>query len=193
MSDIIEKEDVPLTSSGRFLLRMDPALHGRLKEEARAHRLSMNEYCVRKLASPGAPAEGPGTQAVERARSAMGDALVGVVLFGSWARDEARPDSDVDLLLVLEEKTPVQRSLYRGWDREPVSWKGHRLEPHYVHLPEAGAGPSGFWAEVAVDGLVLFEKDLRVSRRLAELRAFLAAGRMTRREIHGQPYWVEED
>ncbi len=99
----------------------------------------------------------------------------------------------MDLLIVLEEDTPIRRTLYRRWDREPVSWKGHPLEPHFVHLPEAGAGPTGLWAEVAVDGLILFEKDFRVSRRLARLRAYLASGRMSRREVHGQPYWVEEE
>lgn len=37
----------------------------------------------------------------------IGHHLISVVLYGSVARGEARPDSDVDLLLVLEDAPPV--------------------------------------------------------------------------------------
>ena len=180
-------------ASGRFVLRLDPGLHLQLREEARDKGLSLNEFCVRKLAQPGFPQEGPASAAVGRAKSLVGEALVGVVLFGSWVRNEARSDSDVDLLLVLEEGTPVRRGLYRSWDGDPVTWKGHDLEPHFVHLPEVGSRLSGLWAEVAIDGRVLFEKELRVSRRLMGFRREVASGRISRREIHGQSYWAEAE
>jgi uncharacterized protein len=37
---------------------------------------------------------------VEAARSRWSQDLVGVVLFGSWARGEARPESDIDVLVI---------------------------------------------------------------------------------------------
>ena len=40
-------------------------------------------------------------------REAFGDRLRGVVLYGSEARDEAEPDSDIDLLVLLA--SPVNR------------------------------------------------------------------------------------
>lgn len=33
----------------------------------------------------------------------FGDNLISLILFGSWARGEQRPDSDIDILIVLEE------------------------------------------------------------------------------------------
>ena len=37
-------------ASGNFVLRMDPALHGRLRRAARKAGVSLNEHCVRVLA-----------------------------------------------------------------------------------------------------------------------------------------------
>jgi len=134
---------------------------------------------------------GPAADAVEKAVETVGDGLVGVVAFGSWARDELRTGSDVDLLLVVEDGIPIRRALYRGWDAAPLRWNAHRVEPHFVHLPAEDDEPSGLWAEASVDGVVLFERELRVSRRLVEIRREIAAGRLVRRHCHGHPYWVE--
>lgn len=134
----------------------------------------------------------PGWQAVERAAEVVGGSLVGVVVYGSWARGEAMETSDVDVLVVVAPSTPITRGLYRKWDQEPVRWEGRRVEPHFVHLPVPGQGPTGTWAEVALDGIVLFDGDLRVSQRLVEFRKMILDGSMERREIHGQPYWVRE-
>ena len=46
------------------------------------------------------------------------------------------------------------------------------------------------WAEAATDGLVLYERGLLVSERFAGIRRLVAAGQISRRLIHAQPYWV---
>jgi hypothetical protein len=46
------------------------------------------------------------------------------------------------------------------------------------------------WGEVAVDGVVLYERGLDVSADLARIRREIAAGRLVRRTAHGQPYWT---
>jgi predicted nucleotidyltransferase len=177
--------------SGRCLLRLPPELHGSLHGAAAAAGLSFNEYCVRKLASPSPPlADAGAIAAVNAAARVAGDRLVGLVAFGSWARGEEGPDSDVDLLVVLGEELRVTRALYRRWDAEPLLWDGRRVEPHFVHLPPADQLAGGVWAEAAIDGLVLFERSLEVSRRLARVRSDVARGRIRRRQVHGQPYWV---
>lgn len=178
--------------SGRFLLRIEPGLHALLREAAKAAGMSLNDYCRAKLAMPvGSMAALAGAQPVlERVAALLGDQLLGLVAFGSWSRGEAGPSSDVDVLIVIETNRPLTRKLYRDWDSEPLSWNGHSIEPHFVHLSEGGEVGT-VWAEAAVDGIVLFERELSVSRRLAAIRRQIAAGRLVRRVIHGQPYWAE--
>lgn len=178
--------------SGRFLLRIEPGLHAALRRAADRAGLSLNEYCARKLAGGGVGIGDPGWQAVERAGAVVEGRLAGVAVYGSWARGEPTETSDVDILVVVDPSTPISRGLYRRWDEEPVRWEGRRVEPHFVHLPPRGQGPTGTWAEVALDGIVLFDRDLVLSRRLVEFRKLILNGSMARREIHGQPYWVRE-
>lgn len=175
--------------SGRFVLRMDPGLHATLKRAARETDLSLNEYCVRKLATPGAVQTGAAADAVERAAALLGAHLVGVIAFGSWARGELVEGSDVDLLVVVDDEVEVTRDLYREWDRAPIRWNGRRAEPHFARLAEPRLR-AGVWAEVAVEGVILFERGLELSRRLVDLRRQIVAGRWIRRRAHGQPYWV---
>lgn len=176
--------------SGRFVLRLEPEHHAALRDAAEASGLSLNEYCVRKLAAPGVSVSGPAAGAVRKAMEAVGDDLLGIVAFGSWIRNEMTGSSDVDLLVIVQGAVPIRRWLYRRWDEAPLFWEEHRVEPHFVHLPSGDDDISGLWAEAAVDGAVLFERDLRVSRRLAEVRRAIADGRIVRRESHGHPYWV---
>jgi len=179
-------------ASGRFVLRIEPGLHAALRAAAQASGLSLNEYCAMKLALPAGSMSGlaEARLPIERAAALVGSDLVGVVAFGSWARGEAGPTSDVDLLIVIEARRALTRSLYRQWDREPISWGGHPVEPHFVHLPNASEIGT-IWAEASIDGVVLFERDLAISRRLAAVRRQIVAGKLVRRVIHGQPYWAE--
>jgi hypothetical protein len=97
----------------------------------------------------------------------------------------------VDLLVVVGPRVALSRRLYRAWDESPVVWDDRTVEPHFVHLPEPGRTVAGIWAEVSLDGIVLFERGLRLSRRLSAVRADIAEGRIVRRVVHGQPYWTE--
>lgn len=177
--------------SGRFVLRLDPRLHARLRDAAAAAGVSLNEYCARTLESPAGPMVEPARQVVERGVSVVGEGLIGVVAFGSWARDELASGSDVDLLLVVDDGVRVERSLYDAWDVEPARWDSRAVEPHFVRLPDAGARVSGLWAEAAVDGVVLLDRDLWIARYLVSVRRRIAEGELVRRRSHGQSYWVE--
>jgi len=191
MDDITTDPRGSKPPSGRFLLRMDPGLHAALRSAALAEGISLNQHCARRLAYSAGAGEGAATEAVTLAASLVGEALRGVVLFGSWARDELTEDSDVDLLIIVDDQVTIDRALYRRWDETPLSWKEHPVEPHFVHLPDAEARVSGLWAEVATDGVVLFERNLAVSRYLVSVRQRIVSGKMERHLAHGQSYWVE--
>jgi hypothetical protein len=184
------KSPGPADASGRFVLRIDPGLHAFLRQAARDSGLSLNDYCSRKLAAPASEVAGAAAEVVTRSASLVGSGLVAVIAFGSWARDQQRDGSDVDVLVVVERDVSITRDIYRRWDVEPVLWSSAHVEPHFVHLPDAGARVSGLWAEAALDGVVLLDKSLAASRRLVEIRHRIVSGEISRRFSHGQPYWV---
>ena len=65
----------------------------------------------------------------------------------------------------------------------------HVLHTGYVGPEEAG----GIWYEAAIDGIVLWDRSLAVSRFLASVRRYLLEGGRTRRTAYGVPYWVVSD
>ena len=181
-------------ASGRFVLRIGADLHAELRREAAARGLSLNEHCARKLAEPaGIAVEDAELQAVVlRALRFLEGALVGVVVHGSWARGEAQDGSDVDVMLVVDQGTPVDRELYRRWDAGgPLRIDGHPADAAFARLPSGTEAATPLWAEIATDGFVVFERDRRVSRVLAQVRSRIASGNLVRRIVHGQPYWTE--
>lgn len=181
-------------ASGRFLLRIDPQLHASLRRAASAQDISLNRHCAEKLATPDAGLDPAAVAVLGRAASILGDALLAVVAFGSWARGEAAAGSDLDILLVADNQITITRELYQRWDDlPPLQWDGRRVEPHFCSLPPDDAEVSGLWAEVSIDGAVLFDRELAVSRRLARNRRRILEGRsISARVAHGQPYWVRE-
>jgi predicted nucleotidyltransferase len=179
-------------ASGRFLLRLEPRLHALLRHEAEAAGTSLNEWCSRGLAAPGAAGLAAAAEVVTAIRVGLGSDLLGLVVYGSFARGEQTAGSDVDLLAVLAARVAITRSLYRQWESVVPPWEGREVDLHFVHLPEAGAPVSGSWAEAGVCGIVLYDRDLVVSRRLIEIRGRIAAGELVRRMAQGQPYWIHE-
>jgi len=178
--------------SGRFVLRLDTRLHDVLRRDALAAGVSLNDWCGRTLAAPGAGGLDD-SGVVLAIRAWLGDDLEGVLLYGSFARGEHTTGSDIDLLAVVGPERPITRGLYREWEGRAAAWNGRAIDLHVVHLPTAGARVSGSWAEAAVCGIVLYDRSLAVSRRLIAIRERIAAGRLVRRMSQGQPYWIDED
>lgn len=129
-------------------------------------------------------------EAVARAREVAGEALAGVIAFGSWVRGELTGASDIDVLIVVDTGTPLRRALYRRWDESPVAWNGRPVDPHFACLPDAEGPPSGLWAEVATEGVLLLERDPRLSAYLERVRDAVARGSLQRRTAHGHGYWT---
>ncbi len=189
--------------SGRFILRVPPELHRRLRDRAAANDVSLNSLCVRLLdeglagaksaTARAAPGLDPGLhEAIAREWSGE---LVGIALFGSAARGDATEASDVDLLVVLEGTAHIERSLYDRWERVLRS-RGRRADdrvsPHFVALPSSAEAAGGVWLEVAREGIVLDDRDFRLARFLIALRDLVASGAVSRKQVHGHPYWVRE-
>lgn len=178
--------------SGRFLLRLPPAMHQALDFAAREAGVSLNEYCVGRLGAGGTTAVGRAQAAALLARGTeiLGEALLGVALLGSRVRGDDEPDSDLDVLFAVDAGTGIDRDTYRRWDARPSVFGGRpTVDPHFAHLPSAES-PSNLWGEAALEGVVLFERGRLVTEALVRIRRAAAEGRLVRRISHGQPYWA---
>jgi predicted nucleotidyltransferase len=190
-----------------LILRLPVALHRRLKQEARSADLSLNEYCRGLLARRGGRSSGdaPVSPSLSLAggRSARTVSLAdlvatllaaweggieGLVLFGSLARGRQTRESDVDLLVVLNRSTTLDRDVYARC--QLPKFDGREVSPLFAQIPEEGERVGGLWFEVALDGVVLYDRDLRLSRFLVHVRHLVADGRAKRMHTHGHPYWV---
>lgn len=180
-------DTTPDQPSGRFVLRLPPAFHKRLKRLAQQSGVSLNDLCMRLLADGSAKVH-PLNGVVSRAIAESGDSLVAVVIFGSYARGTARSDSDIDVLLVVDHD--VTRSLYNAWDEQPMQLDGHSIEPHFVRMPGNDDAITSLWAEVATEGAVVFDPTLSISRYLTHVRHAIVKGLMVRRVAQGKPYWT---
>jgi len=166
--------------SGKFVLRLPKELHRSLKNDAFESGQSLNEVCLKKLLA-------------EEVRDSSDQA--NPVLFGSGARGELTADSDIDLLIVLESGFPISRSLYRDWDRfwetTDIDDGGRQISPHYVSLPKGIADAGGLWYEVAIEGIIIWESKLRISRFLRLIRRAIASGHIERIARQGYSYWIK--
>lgn len=184
----------------KILIRLPRRLHLALKSQAAKAGVSLNEFCVQALelrlldsgALPRIPR--PFTESV--LNSSLAPKLEAIILFGSQARGDATPASDTDLLLCVASSVPLTRELYAEWDRlteRHPDGISRDWSPHFCRLPASPEDAGSIWYEAAIDGIVLWDRSLAVSRFLASLRRYLLAGGRTRRTAYGVPYWVVSD
>ena len=148
----------------RFLLRLDPETFQMLAKLSKRQKVSMNALCSRFI-KEGLAAGTQDQKWIQTIVSAyQGDGLQSIVLFGSQARGEATASSDVDLLLVFSAGTKITRSLYRKFETIMESFSEEsRHSIHCVSIPEDVKSVSGFWFEIALDGIILWKKSEEIS------------------------------
>jgi predicted nucleotidyltransferase len=189
-----------------LILRVPPSLHQQLKQEARSADMSLNKHCLGILGgkartSPARrstlnlrhpPSASSPTNALKdlaaRVLETVGDDVEALVLFGSFARGQELEGSDIDLLVVLNDHVALDRDVYSRW--QFGKFFGREVSPLFVQIPAEGERIGGLWFEVALEGVVLFDRDLRLSRFLSRVRNYIAVGRIRRMITHGHPYWV---
>ena len=103
--------------------------------------------------------------------------VVGVILFGSWARGNSRPGSDVDLVVILQE----------GYQRAVETHDGQLFEIIYttahsslVYWDSHKDDAAGLWSVAKI----LFDRDGTVERLRANVQRFLQDGKKQMNALH---------
>ena len=183
-----------------MLIRLPVALHQQLKRLAALSRIPLNQACVEILqagsVNAGAgkfvlgvskdPALNSLPALIEEACNEYPRRIDAVVLFGSAARGTMRDNSDIDLLIVLAQSETVDRDCYNEWRWSKVN--DREVAPLFVQLPHDTV--RGVWLEIALDGIVMYDRTLEASRYLIGLRRLIGAGQYQRHTAYGQPYWI---
>lgn len=193
-------------SLSALIVRLPESLHRVIKKRAERLGISLNRYCVNLLqgdkksedSSRGATSSsflGLGTdcnlpldELSSEILRAFPNEVEGIVLFGSWARGDVRSSSDIDLLVVLRPEMHLDRDVYSRLPTRHLN--GHEVSPLFVQLPKDPEEIRGVWFEIALDGLVLYDRNLVLSSFLSRVRNFIADGRVQRLLAHGHPYWI---
>ncbi|NCN28137.1 nucleotidyltransferase domain-containing protein [bacterium] len=178
----------------RFLLRLPVALFESLQQSADSRRVSVNQFITTALEE--SSAENILTIAntaidLNRIREIYGSSLEGILLYGSQVRGEAHQDSDIDLLMVLSAQSSIERKLYKQWDEASVF--SPKVSPSFAKIPLLkGQNQIGsLWRELALDAKVLWERDLKLSQTLSEIRKqILESSNAERKTAHGHGYWI---
>ena len=130
-------------------------------------------------------------EAVERLRAALADNLLGVVLYGSHARSEAREDSDVDLLVIArglpeqryERSVSLQRAVQGIHDAPDISVLGKTPEEFERYFPS-------LYLDIGLDGIVLYDRGGYIAAKLKRLREIIAqAGLVRLRLDQNNMFW----
>ncbi len=134
------------------------------------------------------PYRGILSRLLEALLTRLGERLVSVVVFGSVARCEAGPESDIDVLIVVKD---LPRSRFRRQDLfmeieeelqkdvEVLEAAGYRVEfSPILKTPEEASRFTPLYLDMVYDAVILYDKDNfflsvleRLKRRLEELGA----------------------
>ena len=114
--------------------------------------------------------------------------LLGLLLFGSYARQQSFKTSDKDLLIVLQDCIPIKRNLYQEWDNN-LAMHFVNVSPHFVHLPKL-IHIGTLWLEVALEGQMIFDRNQQLFGILSKIKQQIEQGKYIRKQAHGHPYWV---
>jgi predicted nucleotidyltransferase len=125
--------------------------------------------------------------------SRYAEALVSVVLFGSWARGEERAESDIDLLVISKHFPGSRLDRHRDmFEAVKAVTKDFASKSSIIPLtPEEASTTTPFYLGMVTAHVLLYDRDgfftailQRLKKRLAEL------GSERRVDKDGYEYWV---
>ncbi|HEX9922537.1 MAG TPA: nucleotidyltransferase domain-containing protein [Anaerolineae bacterium] len=126
---------------------------------------------------------------IDALKQALGESLVSVILFGSRARGNATETSDWDLLVIarhLPEK-PFERHLHLK-NIVPEIWRGQVAIVAKTPQEFESYLPS-FYLDIALDGIILYDTDRYITKRLFQLQQLIKAKGLQREQLGNDLIW----
>lgn len=115
--------------------------------------------------------------------------LWGLVFFGSAARGEAGETSDLDILVVADDlsvKFTRRMQLLRGM--LPGEMRG-KVSLIAKTRAEFEAGFPSYYLDIALDGIILFDRDDYMKKKLERVRSLMQTAGLTRRRTDYGFFW----
>jgi len=132
-------------------------------------------------------------------RETLGDRLISVVLFGSVARGEAGPTSDIDLLIVSDHlprsRVARRRTLDAAFSRvgpQLMTVIDQGIDTAFTEIiktPDEAAQPVLLYLDLTEDAVILYDPHGFFARVLDALRASLQKRGAKRLRLNDAPYW----
>jgi predicted nucleotidyltransferase len=125
----------------------------------------------------------------------LGDELVGLVLFGSWACGEAREDSDVDVFVVLKNLKGVEAraAVYKVVSRS-VGRAVTLVDARADELFKDELELTPLLLNILVDGIVVYDRTGKLAELAAKARRLVEAEGLVRyRTPDGKYGWKRLD
>ncbi len=149
------------------------------RDVARAHLYSLNEehMLVRELKRLFDLERSALARVAKGFKEELGDSLEGIIVFGSVARREERPDSDIDMILILKDgHKPVVESKISSVSNAVAAASGNPVSAFLATETELGKlqakkDKRGMWAEVFGEKPVIFVDFKRRDVRLRRIEA----------------------
>lgn len=119
----------------------------------------------------------------------LGRDLIAVVLFGSRARGDHQPESDWDLLVIADQLPgrAFPRHLYLK-RLLPPSWRG-RVSILAKTVTEFEIGVPALFLDIALDGIILYDTNHYVEKRLAQLKQLISEAGLYREQRGRDLIW----
>ena len=133
------------------------------------------------------------------AEKSLGDRIVSIALYGSVARKEAAPGSDIDLFVVLKVAPPGMLARRRLLEpvRESLTpeleklWR-QKIYADFVEVIRTQAEARRFhplYLDMSQEAILLYDRDNFLENLLAKVREFLKRGGAERKTIGRFWYW----